>query len=240
MDTMSTPSTLHLAAAKLREQGESLRALSTYEEALYSYLKNSETEYLLAVLLEKNIVLKHLWKQSHLPEYLDIARTNLVLGEKWLKKFNFSSEKLALFYFGKAELHLLDEDVSAAITTYSQALQTLPDTHLFAGQFRYHLGFAQVLNQQIEEGLRNLQEGRAAIEQQTGLDAHTKQVWLSGAWLRLSLAQLQIGALAQAQEAYSQAESIIANDPNLVLRQRDLKQVATCLQKGSFFLQEVL
>jgi len=237
---MSTPSSLHVAAAKLREQGQSLQALATYEQALISYLENSETEYLLAVLLEKNIVLKHLWKQQHRGEYLHLAKNNLDLGEQWLKKHTYSKEQQALFFFGKAEIQLLAEDLTSAIDSYTQALRTLPNDHPFTGQFRYHLGFAQTLNQQIAEGLHNLEEGRVAIEQQTDLDPYTKQVWLSGAWLRMALAQHKAGERDKAQESYSQAESIISGNPDLVLRQRDLQQVANVLQKGSFSLQEVL
>lgn len=237
---MSTPSSFHLAAAKLREQGQSWPALATYEQALLSYLENSETEYLLAVLLEKNIVLKHLWKQYHRDEFLDLAQHNLALGKQWIDKFSFSNEQQALFFFGQAEIALLAEDLDAAIAGYTQALQVLPSDHPYIGQFRYHLGFSQVLHQQIAEGLQNLEAGRIAIEQQTNLDAYTKQVWLSGAWLRLVLAYLQLGKRAEANEAYAQAEHIIMSNPDLVLRQRDLEQVARCLQHGSFSLQEVL
>ena len=82
-----TPSDFHQQAAQLRESGQSLESLALYEKAVFEYLENGQFDLLINVLLEKVIVLKHLWHQQPLKEYLDLAQTNLDLPLLWAARF---------------------------------------------------------------------------------------------------------------------------------------------------------
>ncbi len=237
---MSSPSDLHLQAAQLREQGKFLEALALYEKSLFSYLQEQNTEFLINVVLEKNLALKRLWIKTQQTEYIDIAKQNIALGKIWQTRFSFSIEQKALLLFGEAEITFLSQDLTSSLLAYTQALAVLPQDHPFVGQFQYHLGFVQVLQNLTELGFRNLREGREVIEKRLDLDPYTQQVWLSGAWLKTALAYLIIKQSTEAQEALDQAKTIINSHSQLFLRAEDLKRVQDCLTRGSWDLQDLL
>ena len=236
---MPSPSNLHQQAAQLRESGQSLEALALYEKALIAYLQESELSLRINVLLEKNIVLKHLWHQTPLPEYLDLAENNLDVALQWADQHQADVEQQALLFFSAADISLLRTDFSDAINLYQKALKTLPQNHAFSGQFLYHLGFAQALDDQ-EIGLQNLLLGKNRIEKQNNLESYTKEVWLSGAWLRIALIYLKGGKIAQAQSALDQATTIIEQNDQLSLRKQDLARVKNLVESGHFSLEEAL
>jgi tetratricopeptide (TPR) repeat protein len=237
---MSQPSSLHQQAAALRESGQSAQALATYEQALIDYLTSDQHELIINVLLEKVIVYKHIWQRKNQTWYLDLTELTLALAKKWAATVPITLEQQALVSFQGGEVALLQNDTALALREYQSALDVLPNDHAYRGNCLYHLGFAQALAGQAEQGLAQIHRGIEHLTAAKGLEEHTKRVWLSGAWLRLASVQAWRGKTTEALEAYQQAETIVISEPLLVVRQQQMEKVKKLMSQSSFDLREVL
>lgn len=237
---MANISTLHAQANTLREQGRSAEALGKYEQAQVEYLTQENLEFVVNVQLEKAIVYKHLYQATNRSIWYAILADHAVAtAQAWGERLELSVEQVSLLAFHQGETKLMRGEYEAAKTAFAQAIEILPPDHYLIGNHRAHLALALAATGKGEQALEVMDLALREIASQTQTDQYTKNVWISGAHLRLAIILASLGQTAAATDALNQASQVIeAHD--LGVRRQQLEQLRSTLEIQPFAWSEVL
>jgi len=183
---MFITSSLHHAAAQLRENNQSTEALALYAKALNEYIAQDDMEGVIRVLLEKNITYQHLWFFEENEIYIELAANTVQLAEHLVNHFLDASKELrALVLQNVGQLTEAIEEPQEAASIYREALELqLPNTAAYANTLshlahsEWFVGDKDTVLEHFAEAVALLAKNKAALEEET------YRVWLAGALLR--------------------------------------------------------
>lgn len=216
-----TPEDILKQADTLREKGQSLQAISLYNEALVSLQKKNDYNGMLSALNGRLISWKHLFYETKEPLYILLVKQHAE-AMKFLADEHGLTKRLPVVHFQLGMAYTLNKEYSQAEIELSKALNLFPEDNAEKGDWMAHLGYAMYLNGKKAEGKAKILEGIQQIKTRS-TDPFKRAVWLSGAKLRL--AELLEKDDPRASYSYFQkAKAIIEDNPALVIRSKQLAQ----------------
>ena len=217
------PKQLEMEATKLREDGKTLEALNLYNQALVGYQKEHQYENILNVLHGRLISWQHLFNHEKSQIYAIFARKEAESMLSIAKEYKIlNQDHFIHFQFGKTSIFL--NDFNDAELEYKKAVELHPHDNAEKGDWLVHLGEAMYRNGKKGEGVLSILKGINQLQNhKTDLDSFTFNVWVSGAYLRLSSVLISDERKDEAKFYLQQGENIILNDERLVIRKQQLE-----------------
>lgn len=210
---------LHQQAEKLREDDKLLEALKLYEEVIIAYQQEKDYPGIVEALGGRCLTYKHLFLLKKDFVYLNLAYYSAKSSLKIAKHYKINS-KTYRCYFRLGEMEMLKENYLKAEKYYSKSLVEYPQENAEKGDFQYHLGEAQYLNGDTETGLKNIFLGLDQIRKfKSKTDSFLINVWESGSLMKLY-------TFTKDKKYLNEAQKIIDSDPRLIIRRRQIKNLA--------------
>jgi len=231
---MSKTSELHSKAERVREtEQDFLKSLQLADQASVEYSKEENYEGMADVCGTRALGLTHLYEKTGDDNFLIMAKHAAGTGVEIAKKHNLDKAlAMASFRLGKVLVDL--QQFSEAVSAYEVAVENdLPDAHnrpAVKSDIRAQLGFAQYMSGDKESGIANLNNAIEQLENNDEEIAYTRDVWLSGAYMKKAFATHDNDHQASS-EALASAKKIIDNNNELVLRKRQWEKLASKLSK---------
>lgn len=217
----ATPTELQRQAFELREQGETLKAIALYDQALDQFQKEKNYNGMFSALNGRLIAWKHLFYETEEPLYSLFVKQHADALQFLAQKHSLS-DRQALVSFQLGTAHTQLKDYKEAETELAKAFNLYPRDDAEKGDWLAHLGFVEYLNGKKESGKAHILEGIAHIKAKASTaDAFRINVWLSGAYLRLAIL-LQTDDPALSHIYWEQADALIKAHPELAIRSRQL------------------
>lgn len=219
--TAATPEELSAHADFLREDGQSLLAIDTYNYAIVQFQEQKEYDKMIGALTGRLLCWKHLFYKTQAKVYAIFVQKEAE-GMLEIAKTYHVTNRMHLIHFLNATAALLFEDYVTAQKEYESALAAYPTDSAEVGDWTAHLGEAMYRNGKKEEGKQKILEGVKIIEERSSqIDSFLRNVWVSGAYLRLAKL-LRNDDPAESQKYLKMAQEIIDGDPRLVIRKQQL------------------
>ncbi|MBA3722511.1 MAG: hypothetical protein H0W88_08945 [Parachlamydiaceae bacterium] len=213
---------LQKQADELREEGQSLKSIEIYNQAIVRYQENRDYANMIGALTGRLLSWKHLFYKTEDKIYaifvkkeaetmLEIAREHQLL------------DRLYLIHFLNGTSAILLKDYPVAEKEFSQAVELYPNNNAEKGDWIAHLGEAIYRNGKKEEGKKRILQGVQLIEDKSSqIDSFLLNVWVSGAYLRLAKL-LKPDNIEESQFFLNKAKKIIDSDDRLVIRKQQLE-----------------
>ncbi|HLD80091.1 MAG TPA: hypothetical protein VJA18_06040 [Candidatus Nanoarchaeia archaeon] len=219
----------HRQAEELRESDRHLDALKELDQAIVLYQEGGDYQGICEALQSRVLTFKHLYFLTRDTAFATIAKKEAEASLE-LAQNNNVTEKLSSCYFRLGEIAMLFEDFPKAIDWYQKALENYQGSLSEKGDYRYHLGEAQYRSGQKEEGRKTILEGLGEIQNGASeVDPFLVHVWESG--LHMKLADLlHEDNPEEAKKHLDEARVIAKSDPKLIIRRRQIEEVAKALQ----------
>ena len=150
---MSSVEELHQQAENFKEQEKFIDALKLYEEVIISYQKNNNYSGICEALGGRFLTYKHLFLITKDQSFALIAKNSALSALEIANQFNLS-QKIHRCFFRLGEMEMLFNNFFKAIDFYQQSLDLYPQEEAEKGDFQYHLGEAQYLSGDKNNGRR--------------------------------------------------------------------------------------
>ncbi len=216
----------HVQAEILREEEKYSEALDLYPKVIAKYQKINDYLGETEAMGGMTLTYKHLYlltkDETHLKSALDLCLQSLEIAN-----MHHLDDVLHRLYFRLGEIQMIAGDYKNAVVNYEKSLSLWPEENAEKGHVIYHLGDAEYGAGKKETGIPHVREGISIIakyEQQT--DSFLFHVWLSGGYMTLAKI-LRSEKLGEAKSYLAKAKEIIDNDPRLIIRRRQLEELAT-------------
>ena len=218
----ATPKELQKEADVLREQGESLKAIDLYNQAIVGYEEEKDYTNMLQALTGRLLSWKHIFYKTQAKVYAIFVEKESEAIAEIAKEYHLM-DKMYLVHFLNATAALQLGNYPSAEQEFRQAVGLYPADNAEKGDWIAHLGDAMYRNGQKEEGKKEILQGIQQINDHASeVDSFLVHVWVSGAYLRL--AKLLKTDNPQESQAYlNQAKNIIDSDSRLVIRKQQLE-----------------
>lgn len=206
----------------LREQGESLKAIDVYNQAIVRYQEDKDYVNMMQALTGRLLSWKHLFYKTGDKIYAIFVKkeTEAMLE---ISKEHRLNDKLYLIHFLNGTSAILLNDYPVAEKEFGQAIELYPNDYAEKGDWLAHLGDAVYRNGKKEEGKKMILQGVEKIEANSSqIDSFLFNVWVSGAYLRLAKL-LKTDNSEESLLFLSKATEIIDSDERLVIRKRQLE-----------------
>ena len=121
---------------------------------------------------------------------------------------------------------MLFKSYKEAIKQYELAIEKYHGTNTEKGDYYYHLGEAFFKDNQKEKGKETILKGLKQIEDYADeVDPFLVHVWSSGCHIYLAKL-LKEDNPQEAKESFDKAKAIINSDEKLIIRKRQIKELA--------------
>ncbi|OGE25802.1 hypothetical protein A3H85_02120 [Candidatus Daviesbacteria bacterium RIFCSPLOWO2_02_FULL_40_8] len=220
---------LHSKAEVAKESGQFQQALEYCDQATIAYSEDGDLLGLAEIQSSRFATFKHLYQATKKPEFLVLAK-HAVLSSVEVAKMSGVSESLAIPYHNLGKYYSEAGEYKEAAKAFKMAVEYIksspPERHnrpAVIADFVGHQFAAEYLTGdksaigQAEEALRDLEE---SVE----LSRYNKDVWLSGAHLRLAK-MLKSDNPEKAKLHLMEAKKIIDSNSDLVLRKQQLLEI---------------
>ena len=215
---------IRIEADALREKGESLEALHLYNQAIFQLQREKNYSQMLDTLSGRYIAWQHLYFQEGESAYLIFAKKDAEAMQE-IADIYAVEDKNHLIHFFLAKSAMLTKDYSSAQREFELALSFYPVDHAEIGDWLVHLGDAVYRNGKKEEGKARILEGIRKIESHSNeTDSFLKNVWISGAYLKL-YKLLDQDQPEEAKRYLALGQEIVKNDPRLVIRREQFEGI---------------
>lgn len=214
---------IHAQAEHAREDGEFLQALKFTDEAMLAYSEDKDLAGFAEILASRFLTLRHLSDSTGDKNFLIIAK-HTVMSSVEIAEKSADQSATALPKFNLAKIHEELGELDEAIKVYKEAISIMkanaPKEHdrpAVIFDMENHLSVAEYKNgdQSAEQrAITAIESLRATNEPQ-----YTKDVWMSGGYMRLAEATKNKEYLTKAQE-------IIDANEELVLRKKQLEKLS--------------
>lgn len=217
------PNRNHLEGARLREQGESEKALETYQRARSEYEQKEDWEGLVRVLLEEAIVYLHQLEEQDRSELLSSALVSLRQAGSVIEAKQLPSDLELLWAVGTGNALSRAGEWPTATNYYQRAVALeKPSEH--KANLQAHAAYAQAkagdtaAMRQLDRAIEELKNPDFLVSPET------HRTWLSGALLKKAeLMQHENPQAAQA--ALAEAFEVISAEPILSVRLKQLQRL---------------
>lgn len=220
---------IHAQAEISREKGDFLEALKLTDEATVLYQEENNLSGFAEIQASRFITLKHLFQKTGEKNYLVLAK-HAALSSVEIAENSGHKEALAIPYLNLGEAYAQLEEWENAVNAYKKAVeyfeQNPPPTNNRPAvllNIKSHLYQAEYKNGD-KSALQRAEEAIAELEKQEE-DSYNKNVWLSGAHMRIA-EMIQEDNLEKAKEHLEKAKVIIDSDERLVLRKQQFDKLA--------------
>jgi tetratricopeptide (TPR) repeat protein len=222
---------LHGKAETAREiEGNFLKALELTDQATIAYSKENDLLGLAEVQASRFIIFKHLFQSTGDEAYLILGR-NAALSGVEIARLSGIKEALALPLFNLGKAYFEMKDWKNAVKAYQEAADNIesnpPKEHdrpAVKLDIKGHLYTAEYLNgdkSALERAIETAEELKNTDE----ISQYNKDVWLSGAYLRIAVMQKYSQNADLAQEYLEKARQVIESNEELKLRKGQLEKV---------------
>ncbi len=214
---------LKVKADHLREEGDTLKALDSYNHAIVAYQKEHNYDGIFEALKGRMLAWKHLYYQDEDPIYVLFLQREAETIAQYVKLMHLEGhDHLVQYLIASAAYH--SGDYAKAEKEYREAIHLYPNEDPEKGDWVVHLGETMIRNGKKEEGKRVVLEGVKYIESKADeVDSFLRKVWVSGAMLRMAKA-LQKDDPKESALYFNQAKAIIDGDSRLVVRKRQMEK----------------
>src|SRR3990167_4903241 len=219
----------HRQAEELRESDRHLDALKELDQAIVLYQEDKNYQGICEALQSRVLTFKHLYFLTKDAAFAIIAQKEAEASLEVAQQHNVGG-KLGSCYFRLGEIAMIFDNFPQAIDWYQKALENYQGSLSEKGDYRYHLGEAQYRSGQKEEGKKTILAGLGEIQNGASeVDPFLVHVWESG--LHMKLADLlKDNEPAEAKKHLDEARVIAKSDPKLIIRRRQIEEVAKDLQ----------
>ncbi len=221
----------HQLSEEAREQDKHPEALKFIEEAIVNYQQEKNYEGLSQALQSRFLIYKHLFL---------LTKDNVFafMGQKdsqtslWIsQKYNLQ-KTIGSCYFRLGEAAMLFEKYKEAVEQYQKAINNFYGFKAEKGDYRYHLGEALYRSGEKKEGKEKMLQGLQEIQKnKKGVDPFLIHVWESGCHSRLA-ELIKDDEPEEAKKHLQQAEKIANSDEKLIIRRRQIKELAKNFKKN--------
>lgn len=215
----------HIMSEELRENDKHIEALQVIEVAIVLYQKEKNYLGFAKALQSRVLIYKHLFLLTSDVAFAILARQDAKSSLEIVQKHNLK-DALSSCFFRLGEISMLFENYENASDYYQKSLDVYTGTNTEKGDYRYHLGEALYRNGKKTEGIKTMLEGLKEIQDNRGeVDSFLANVWEAGCYMKL--AELVIkDNLGQAKEYFKKAQEIVDSDDKLVIRRRQIADLA--------------
>jgi tetratricopeptide (TPR) repeat protein len=206
----------------LREEGKSLKAIDTYNQAIVDYQQEKDYSNLMGALTGRLLAWKHLFYKTNNKIYAIFVKKE---AEAMLEiaKENDLLDRLYLIHFLNGTSSILLKDYSSAENEFCKAVDLYPIANAEKGDWIAHLGDAMYRNGKKENGKILILKGVEIINEKSNqIDSFLHNVWVSGAYLRLAKL-LKLDSPTESKHYLNLAKTMIDSDDRLVIRKQQLE-----------------
>lgn len=218
----ATAAELQKQADVLREEGQSLKAIDTYNQAIVRYQEDKDYANMIGALTGRLLAWKHLFYKTEDKIYATFVKKEAEAMLEIAKEHQLL-DRIYIINFLNGTSAILSKDYPMAEKEFGQAVELYPHDNAEKGDWIAHLGEAIYRNGRKEEGKKLILQGVQIIEEKSSqIDSFLFNVWVSGAYLRLAKL-LKPDNLEESQIFLSKAKKIIDSDDRLVIRKQQLE-----------------
>jgi tetratricopeptide (TPR) repeat protein len=206
----------------LREEGQSLKAIDTYNHAIVHFQEDKDYSNMMEALTGRLLSWKHLFYKTNDKVYAIFVMKE---AEEMLEiaKEHRLYDKLFLIHYLNGTAAILLKDYSVAEKEFKLSVESYPFDNAEKGDWIAHLGDAMYLNGKKEEGKKLILQGIQKIQDNASqIDSFYFNVWVSGAYLRLAKL-LRTDNQEESQMYFLKAKKMIDSDDRLVIRKQQLE-----------------
>lgn len=208
---------LQKQADGLREEGQSLKAIDVYNQAIVRYQEDQDYPNMMGALTGRLLSWKHLFYKTEDKIYAIFVKKEAEAMLEIAKEHDLLN-KLYLIHFLNGTSAILLKNYPTAEEEFGQAVELYPSDNAEKGDWLAHLGEAIYRNGRKEEGKKMVLQGVQKIEENSSqIDSFLFNVWVSGAYLRLAKL-LKSDNREESQYFLGKAKKIIDSDDRLVIR----------------------
>ncbi|MFC1790143.1 hypothetical protein ACFLZP_01510 [Patescibacteria group bacterium] len=225
--TPKTPSghQKHILAEKAREKDQHLKALKFIEEAIVFYQQEKDYFGLGQALQSRFLIYKHLFLLTKDEVFALMGQKDVEVSLYLAKKYKLLN-LIGSCYFRLGESASLFKNYPQGIIYFKKALKNYQGSQAEKGDYRYHLGVVLHKSGREKQGLKTILQGLEEIRQfSSGVNPFLAHVWESGCLLQLAKL-LKIDQPQKAKKYLMQALKITNADKDLVIRRRQIKEIA--------------
>jgi len=215
-------------AEHAREAGNFVDALKYSDEATVAYTHDKDLQGLAEVIGSRLLTFRHLYESSGNENYLILANHNAMACVEIAEKSGIK-EALSMPYFNLGKAYESAGDLPNALDAFKKAIETKQqypgELHNRVGvvaDMKGHLAMAEY-NNGDHDGLQRALEALADLST-SDEPQYNKDVWMSGAHMRIAEAVYHANSGAAA-EHITKAEEIINSNPELVLRKKQIEKL---------------
>lgn len=210
-----------------RENEEYLKSLISSDEALLAFQEENNLEKMAECFAARALTFRLLYRKTKDKSFLVLLNTSIATSVE-LARFSGIKTALALPLFGLAKAQAETGEYTKAITTYKEAIKNIVnnppeshdhpavrfdmETHLAVSE--YKAGDKTAVDR-LKEALTNLENADHP--------SYEKNVWVSGAYMRLA-------ELLDSREHLFKAKEIIDSDPRLSIRLKQWTELSSKLK----------
>lgn len=221
-ESTASPTDMLRQADTLREQGHTLKALSFYDQALDLFQKRQDYNGVVGALNGQFIAWKHRFYETLDPlySYFVMQKAQAI---KYVVDKHALKNRLPLVQYQLGNAYILFEQYVPAAQALAKAVDIYPSDNAEKGDWMAHHGYALYLSGKKPQGKAKILEGIEQIQSHaSSTDAFHRDVWLSGAYRRLS-ELLEEDDPKSSQLYFKKAETIVNSNPALVIRSRQME-----------------
>lgn len=212
---------LQKQADVLREEGKSLKAIDTYNQAIVCYQEEQDFGNMMGALTGRLLCWKHLFYKTEDKIYAFFVKKEAEAMLEIAKEHKLLDRLFLIHYLNGTSATLLN-DYPLAEKEFVKAIELFPNDVAEKGDWIAHLGDAVYRNGRKEEGKKLILQGVQIIEEKSSqIDSFQFNVWVSGAYLRLAKL-LKTDNIQESKLYFNKAKKIIDSDERLVIRKQQL------------------
>jgi tetratricopeptide (TPR) repeat protein len=218
----------HAQAGQAREEGNTTEALHHSDSALLAYDTDKDSLGFAEALADRSITLRnHSLDQSSKRIMILAKHEAMAAIEIAQDAGDLTAIALPIYNYAKVQEDL--GEVANAIASYKEAI-----SHMELTPPAMHNQKAILLDMKIRLSIAEIKNGNAVAEQEIeslidqlltdeSLDEFTKDVWVSGAYMRL--AEVHKDDQEVFNQYLSKSQHIAKNNPRLIVRQKQLENL---------------
>jgi tetratricopeptide (TPR) repeat protein len=217
----ATATELQKQADVLREEGQSLKAIDIYNQAIVRYQEDKDYANMIGALTGRLLSWKHLFYKTEDKIYAIFVKKEAEAMLEIAQEYQLL-DRIYLIHFLNGTSAILLKDYAVAQKEFGQAVELYPNDNAEKGDWIAHLGEAIYRNGRKDEGKKLILQGVQIIEEKSSqIDSFLFNVWVSGAYLRLAKL-LKPDNPEESQFFLNKARKIIDSDNRLVIRKQQL------------------
>jgi len=204
-----------------REKEEHLKSLISSDQAIVALQEEGNTSKMAETCSARSITFIHLHAETKDPVYLILAKSAASVAVD-VARLGGNKTELAIPLLGLGRIHSKLNEHQEAAECYKQALENMSDlSPAVVADIRIHLAASQYKTGD-KSAVDRLKKSLADLEK-ADEDSYNKNVWVSGAYMKLA-------ELLKSKDHLIKAKEIIDSDPRLTIRLKQWTELSSKLK----------